>query len=125
VSRHDQSGHVPIEDRKRELIAARHTARVTRRYGTSHEAIPDEPEVYPVFLAADDVIGLIAYGRTVALKGPVPGAPKMFERWKSNVTGGSMYERQYPLVRQIRLVLAVCAGGSRADACGWIPPNAQ
>ena len=103
---HDRTRLIPIEDRKRELIAARHTARVTRRYGTSHEAIPDEPEVYPVFLAADDVIGLIAYGRTVALKGPVPGAPRMFERWKSNVTGGSTYERQYPLVRQMRLVLA-------------------
>ena len=102
----DRTRLIPIEDRKRELIAARHTARVTRRYGTSHEPTPDEPGVYPVFLAADDVIGLIAYGRTVALKGPVPGAPPMFERWKSHLIGGSTYERQYPLVHQMRLVLA-------------------
>ena len=106
MTERDRTRLIPVEDRKRELIAARHTARVTRRYGTSHEPTPDEPAVYPVFLAADDVIGLIAYGRTTALKGPVPGAPRMFERWKSHVIGGSTYERQYFLVRQMRLVLA-------------------
>ena len=82
MTERDRTRLIPVEDRKRELIAARHTARVTRRYGTSHEPTPDEPAVYPVFLAADEVIGLIAYGRTTALKGPVPGAPRMFERWK-------------------------------------------
>jgi hypothetical protein len=68
-------GLIPIEDRKRELIAARHIAREKRLYGTSEIPKP-EPDVLPVFLSSDEVIGLIAYGCTRALDGPVPGAPK-------------------------------------------------
>ena len=96
---------IPIEDRKLELIAARHTARVRRLYGISETAQP-EPAILPVFLTVDDVIGLIAYGRTKALDGPAPGAPPMFERWRSHVTGLPSDDRQYPLVQQMRLVLA-------------------
>ena len=103
--KYGRSHLIPIEDRKRELIAARHTARVRRLYGTS-ENEKAEPAVLPVFLSADEVIGLIAYGRTKALDGPVPEAPRMFERWSSHVTGGSSDDRQYPLVADMRLVLA-------------------
>ena len=60
----------------------------------------------PVYLSADEVIGLIAYDRTTALSEPAPGAPPIFERWKSHLTGGSTDERQYPLVRDMRLVLS-------------------
>ncbi len=65
-----------------------------------------EPEVYPVFLSSDEVIGLIAYHRTTALSGRPPGAPPMFNRWKSHVIGGSSDEREYPLVQAMRMVLA-------------------
>jgi hypothetical protein len=104
----DRTRLVPIEDRKRELIAARHTARVQRIYGPSRskESAPAEPSVYPVFLTSEDVIGLIAYGRTTALRHPAPGEPPFFERWSSEVTGGYSDERKYPLVRDMRWVLA-------------------
>jgi hypothetical protein len=105
VRLYDHTRLIPIDDRKRELIAARHTARVSRLYGTS-ETVPQEPAVLPVFLASDEVIGLIAYRRTTALNGPIPGAPPMFERWTSHLTGGSWDDRQYPLVQDMRLVLA-------------------
>ena len=101
----DRTRLIPVEDRKRELIAARHTARARRLYGSS-ETVQPEPEVLPVWLTSDDVIGLIAYDRTKALDGPVPGAPPMFERWRSHVSGLPSDDRQYPLVRQLRLVLA-------------------
>lgn len=96
---------VPIEDRRRELIAARHIMPVRRLYGTSETPQP-ESDILPVFLSSDEVIGLLAYGRTRALDGPVSNAPRMFERWSSHVTGGSSYERQYPLVCDMRLALA-------------------
>ena len=65
-----------------------------------------EPEVYPVFLSSDEIIGLIAYRRTTALSGRPPGAPAMFYRWKSHLIAGSLEERQHPLVIAIRLVLS-------------------
>ena len=73
---------VPIEDRRRELIAARHIMPVRRLYGTSETPQP-ESDILPVFLSSDEVIGLLAYGRTRALDGPVSNAPRMFERWSS------------------------------------------
>lgn len=97
---------IPTADHERESIAARYTIRVRRIFGTSDTAVPSEPAVLPVFLSVDEVIGLIAYGRTAALSGPAPGAPPIFERWKRHLNGGSIYERQYPLVQQMRLVLA-------------------
>lgn len=108
MQRYDRTHLIPIEDRKRELIAARHTARVRRLYGTiqSKQAASGEHSVLPVYLSADEVIGLIAYDRTTALSEPAPGAPPIFERWKSHLTGGSTDERQYPLVRDMRLVLS-------------------
>jgi hypothetical protein len=104
----DRTRLIPIEDRKRELIVARHTARVQRIYGPSRskESAPAEPSVYPVFLASEDVIGLIAYGRTTALRHPAPGEPPFFERWNSELMFGDSSERQHPLVRGMRLVLA-------------------
>ena len=96
---------IPVEDRKREQIAARYTTRQCTLYGTG-EVVPDGPTVLAVFLSAAETIGLIAYGRTTALAGPVPGAPPILDRWKTHVTGASAYERQYPLVHRMRLVLA-------------------
>jgi hypothetical protein len=108
VQRYDRTHLIPLEDRKRELIAAHHTARVKRLYGTVQGKQPasGQPPVLPVYLSADEVIGLIAYDRTTALSEPAPGAPPIFERWKSHLTGGSTDERQYPLVRDMRLVLS-------------------
>ena len=108
MQRYDRTHLIPIEDRKRELIAARHSARVRRLYGTIQGKQPASgvPAVLPVYMSADEVIGLIAYDRSTALSEPAPGAPPIFERWHSHLTGGSVDERQYPLVRDMRLVLA-------------------
>jgi hypothetical protein len=108
VQPYDRTHLIPIEDRKRELIAARHAARARRLYGTVQDEKPvsGEPPFLPVYLSADEVIGLIAYDRTTALSDPAPGAAPIFERWKNHLTGGSTDERQYPLVRDLRLVLA-------------------
>jgi hypothetical protein len=103
--RKTRSDPLPVGEREREVSAARHVARWRRLYGVSETAEP-EPPALPVFLSSDEVIGLLAYGRTGALDGPVPGAPPMFKRWSSHLTGGMADDRQYPLVRDIRLVLA-------------------
>lgn len=75
VAETDHPRFIPIEDRRRELIAARQTARVQRMYGPSRGkgSAPEEPSAYPVFLTSEDVIGWIAYRRTTALRhlGPV------------------------------------------------------
>jgi hypothetical protein len=94
-----------MEDSRRERVAARHIDRARRLYGVS-ETVEPEPATLPVFLSSDEVIGLLAYGRTRALDGPVPGAPPMFERWSSHMTGEMADDRQYPLVLAMRLVLA-------------------
>ena len=96
---------VPVVDRKHELIAARPVDRGRRLYGIS-ETAEHVPPALPVFLSSDEVIGLLAYNRSRALDGPVPGAPPMFKRWSSHLTGGMADDRQYPLVRDMRLVLA-------------------
>jgi hypothetical protein len=90
---------------KREHIAARYSPLQTTLYGIS-EAVAEELEALPVFLCASEAIGLIAYGRATALASPVPGAPPIFERWQTHVTGASPHERQYPLVHRMRLALA-------------------
>jgi hypothetical protein len=90
---------------RREQIAARYPLPQTTLYGIS-EAVSRELEALPVFLCASEAIGLIAYGRATALASPVPGAPPIFERWQTHVTGASPHERQYPLVHRMRLALA-------------------
>jgi hypothetical protein len=105
VKRNNNIAPIPGEDRKREQIAARYSVRQSTLYGTG-EVVPEGPTVLAVFLSAGETIGVIAYGQTTALAGPVPGAPPIFDRWKSHVTGASPYERQFPLVHRMRLVLA-------------------
>jgi hypothetical protein len=92
---------LPIEDRKREQIAAQHWL-----LATVSKVPPEEPKEIPAYLSAAEAIGLIGFGRVRALDGPLPGAPSMYDRWGVHVTGASPYERQYPLVRRMRLVLA-------------------
>jgi len=96
---------IPGEHRQCEQIAARYFPPQTTLYGIS-EAVAKELAILPVFLSAGEAIGLIACGRATALASPVPGAPPMFERWNTHVTGPSPDERQYPLVLRMRLVLA-------------------
>jgi hypothetical protein len=108
VARDNSSRLIPTNARKRETVAARHTTRRRRLYGASgsSDPAPVEPDVYPVWLSSEEVIGLIAYGRITALSGAVPGEPPFFERWKLEVSGWSGVERRYPLVRDMRWVIA-------------------
>jgi hypothetical protein len=93
------------EDRKRQQIAALYSLNGSTQYGINGLS-SEEPTALPVFLSAAETISLIAYGWVTALDGPAPGAPDIYGRWKVHVTGPSPDERQYPLVRELRLVLA-------------------
>lgn len=77
-------------------------------YGKAVAARTPEPLEYPVFLNLDDVLGLIAYGRTMALRDEPPGISEFFERWKSKVTGGYAHPkpRNFPLLRDMHKALA-------------------
>ena len=97
----DRTRLIPIEDRRRKLIAARHSARVRRLFGTQVK-LQAEPAVLPVFLTADEAIGLIAYGRSTALSSPTPGAPPLFAQLSSNLFSWSKDERNFPLARGMR-----------------------
>ena len=107
MARHDSPRVIPTTDRKREQVAARYNTRVSQLYGTSriNEPAPAEPDVYPAWLSSEEVIGLIAYGQITALSRPAPGEPPFFERWRIEITGGSVIERQHSLVRDMRWVI--------------------
>src|SRR3954464_15160837 len=80
---------IRIEDRKREQIAAQHWLRRSTLAAIS-EASPEEPKELPVYLSTPEAVGLIGFGWIRVL----------------DVTGASPYERQYPIVHRMRLVLA-------------------
>ena len=127
MARDDPPRLIPTADRGREQIAARYTSRMSRLYGASegNDALPVEPDVYPFWLSFEEVIGLIAFGRITALSGPAPCEQLFFERWKSKVTGGPVIERRYPLVYNMRWVIARVRwwqSRKRLKACHAFPP---
>jgi len=74
-------------------------------YGKPPAAPIPEPEGYPVFLGVDGVLGLIAYGRTMALRDRPPGVSLFFARWKSTVSDGGKAPRRFRLLRDMHKVL--------------------
>jgi hypothetical protein len=67
---------------------------------------PDSTQEYPPWLSAEQILGVIAYGRLNALNEPAPGEPPFFERWNIMVSGGYTLDRRHPLAVEMRRAIA-------------------
>lgn len=105
VTEHNRLYTFPIEDRRRELIAARHTARVQRAYG-SQGAAATEPSVPSEYLTSEEVIGLIAFGYATAAPVPVPDERPLVQKWNYEPPIWSGGLRRYPWIYSLRWLIA-------------------